>query len=143
MNDVLHPPLKTSFAEPKIGSERNFGLVFATMFALVALSPLAHGHQVRVWPLPIAVAFLGAAVLLPSALAPLNQLWFRLGLLLGKFVTPLVMTVLFFVTVTPVGILMRAAGKDPLRLKRQPEAKSYWVERSQPAPAPASLQDQF
>jgi hypothetical protein len=143
MNDVLHPPLKVSFADPKIGSERNFGLVFAAMFALVALSPLAHGHDVRVWPLPIALMFLAAAVLLPHALAPLNQLWFRFGLLLGKFVTPLVMTILFFVTVTPIGVLMRAAGNDPLRLKRQPDAKSYWVERPQPAPAPASLADQF
>jgi predicted membrane metal-binding protein len=143
MNDVLQPSLKADFAEPKIGSERNFGLVFAAMFALVALSPLAHGHDVRIWPLPIAVAFLCAAVLLPRALAPLNQLWFRLGLLLGKFVTPLVMTVLFFVTVTPVGVLMRAAGKDPLRLKWQPGAKTYWVERPEPAPKPASLQDQF
>ena len=143
MNDVLHPPLKASFAEPKMGSERNFGLVFAAMFALVALSPLLHGKEVRVWPLPLAVAFLTAAILLPRALEPLNHLWFKFGLLLGKFVTPVVMSVLFFATVTPVGIVMRAVGKDPLRLKWQPAAKSYWLDRATPAPAPGSLKDQF
>jgi hypothetical protein len=143
MNDVLHAPLKASFAEPKIGSERNFGLVFAAMFAFVALSPLVHGHDMRLWPLPFVAVFLGAAVLLPRMLAPLNQLWFRFGLLLGKFVTPLVMMVLFFATVTPVGILMRISGKDPLRLKWQPAAKSYWIERAEPEPAPGSLRDQF
>ncbi len=141
MNDVLHPPLKLSLAEPKIGSERSFGLVFAAMFALVAFSPLVHGHDVRVWALPIALLFLAVAVLLPRALAPFNQLWFRFGLLLGKFVTPLVMSILFFITVTPVALLMRATGQDPLRLKWQPAAKSYWVARTQPGRE--SLKDQF
>jgi len=143
MNDVLNPPLKASFADPKMGSERNFGLVFAAVFVLLALSPLVHGNEVRIWPLPVAAVFFAAATLLPGALAPLNHLWFRLGLLLGKFVTPLVMAVLFFVTVTPVGILMRIAGHDPLRLKWQPAAKSYWIKRSQPGSAPTSLKDQF
>jgi len=143
MNDVLHPPLKAGFAEPKMGSERNFGLVFAAVFALLALSPLMRGNEMRVWPLPVAAAFLAAAVLLPGALAPLNQLWFRFGLALGKFVTPLVMAVLFFVTVTPVGVLMRIAGRDPLRLRWQPAAKSYWLERSPAGPAPETLKDQF
>jgi hypothetical protein len=143
MNDILHPPLRASFAEPKMGSERNFGLVFAAMFALIAFLPLVHGNDMRVWPLPLAAVFLAAAVVAPRVLGPLNHLWFKLGLTLGKFVTPLVMTVLFFATVTPVGTLMRAVGKDPLRLKRQPDAKSYWLDRPAPGLAPGSLKDQF
>lgn len=143
MNDILHPPLKASFAEPKMGSERNFGLVFAAMFAFVAFAPLVHGREMQFWPVPLAAAFLAAALLLPRILGPLNHLWFKLGLLLGKFVTPVVMSILFFAAVTPVGMLMRATGKDPLRLRWQPAAKSYWVDRSAPAPAPQSLKDQF
>jgi hypothetical protein len=143
MNDILHPPLRGSHSEPKMGSERNFGLVFAALFAAISLAPLMHAGHVRVWPLPIAVLFLGAALLLPGSLARLNRAWFLLGILLGKVVTPLVMGVLFFVTVTPVGILMRLFGKDPLRLKRDPTAKSYWLDRSQSGRRAESLKDQF
>jgi hypothetical protein len=143
MNEAIHSPLGGSHDTPKMGSERNFGLVFAAAFAFVGFSPLVHGHEVRLWPLPLAGIFLIAAFLLPRVLAPLNRLWFLLGLLLGKVMTPVVMGVLFFVTVTPVGIAMRLSGKDPLRLKREPAAKSYWIERISPGPAAGSLKDQF
>ncbi len=126
-----------------MGSERNFGLVFAALFALMGLAPLVRAGEVRLWPLPIAAVFLAAAVVRPRALAPLNRLWFQIGMLLSKATTPLVMGVLFFITVTPVGLLMRLFGKDPLRLKREPAAKSYWLERSGPGITAESLKDQF
>ena len=143
MRDTLHPVLSAEHAQPKMGSERNFGLVFAAVFVLMGVLPLVRTGEVRLWPLPIAAVFLAAAVVRPRALAPLNRLWFRIGILLGKVMTPLVMGVLFFVTVTPVGLLMRLFGKDPLRLKREPAAESYWLERPGPSITGESLKDQF
>ena len=143
MTDIPHPLLSAGHAGPKISSERNFGLVFAGVFALISLSPLIHANQMRVWPLPIAAVFLAAAILAPRALAPLNRLWFLIGILLGKIVTPLVMTMLFFVVVTPVGVVMRLCGNDPLRLKRDRAAKSYWLDRPLLGPTTESFKDQF
>jgi large-conductance mechanosensitive channel len=87
--------------------------------------------------------FLAAASLAPRALKPLNRLWFLFGAFLHKIVSPLVMALLFFVTVTPIAILMRLAGKDPLRLKFDRAAKSYWIERTPPGPAPETMRNQF
>jgi Saxitoxin biosynthesis operon protein SxtJ len=143
MSNALFPGLSAGHAQPKMGSERNFGLVFAAVFALMGLAPLVHAGGVRLWPLPVAVAFLAVTAVRPGALAPLNRLWFRIGILLGKVMTPVMMGVLFFVVVTPVGLLMRLCGKDPLRLKREPAAKSYWLERSGLGLTAESLKDQF
>ena len=82
-------------------------------------------------------------VQLGVATEPLNRLWFLLGMMLGKIMTPVVMSLLFFVVVTPVGFLMRAFGQDPLRLKRERNAESYWIKRSPPGPAAESLKNQF
>lgn len=133
----------TRKTEPPMGSDRSFGLVFAVVFALVGLAPLRHGAEPRLWALALAVTFLVAALAAPGMLRPLNRLWFRFGLLLHHVVTPVVMGLLFFVVVTPVGLLMRATGKDPLRLRRDSAAASYWIERQPPGPAPASMRQQF
>ncbi|OAN53073.1 SxtJ family membrane protein [Magnetospirillum moscoviense] len=133
----------TAVTEVKIGSERSFGLVFAVLFAIIALWPLKDGGEIRLWALGAAVAFLVAALAAPRLLKPLNLLWFKFGMLLHHIVTPLVMGLLFFVTVTPVGLLMRATGKDPMRLKRDPAAASYWIERAPPGPAPETMKNQF
>ncbi len=79
----------------------------------------------------------------PQVLAPLNRLWFKLGLLLHKIVNPIVLGIMFYVVVTPTGLIMRLLGKDLLRLKRDPAAASYWIERTPPGPKPESLGDQF
>ncbi|WP_254431060.1 SxtJ family membrane protein [Magnetospirillum sp. LM-5] len=129
--------------EVKIGSERSFGLVFAVLFAIIALWPLKDGGDIRLWALGAAAAFLVAALAAPQLLKPLNFLWFKFGMLLHHIVTPLVMGLLFFLTVTPVGLLMRATGKDPMRLKRDPAAASYWIERAPPGPAPETMKNQF
>ncbi len=127
----------------KASSERAFGIVFAAVFALIGLWPLAATGGVRMWALIVAAVFLAAAFLAPRALKPLNRAWFLFGMLLHRIVSPLVMGLLFFLTVTPTAILMRLFGKDPLRLKLDRAAKSYWIERAPPGPEPESLRRQF
>jgi predicted membrane metal-binding protein len=129
----------------KGSSDRSFGFVMAAFFALLALFPLLHGplSSIRWWALVVAAAFLALALLWPAPLRPLNRAWLKLGLLLSKIVSPIVMMVLFYATVTPIGVLMRWAGKDPLRLRRDPAATSYWIPREPPGPAPNSMKQQF
>jgi hypothetical protein len=124
-------------------SDRSFGLVFAGVFAVVAVWPLTAGGSIRVWAAGCAAAFLAAALARPRLLAPLNRLWFRFGLALGRVTTPIVMAVVFFLAVTPTGLVMRALGKDLLRRRLDPAAKSYWIERTPPGPAPATMINQF
>lgn len=130
--------------EPIQGSsDRAFGVVFAAVFALIGVLPVPFGGVVRLWPLAISAAFLAGAVLAPSLLAPLNRVWLRLGLLLHRAVSPLVLGIMFFGVVTPIGLLMRALGKNPLRLDFDRTAASYWIQRSPPGPGPESFKDQF
>ena len=131
--------------EVKGSSERSFGLLMAGFFALVGLAPLVRAPHdaVRLWALPLAAAFLLLALFWRAPLRPLNLLWLKLGLLLFRVISPLVLALLFYATITPIGLLMRASGKDPLRLKREPDAASYWIAREPPGPPPASMKNQF
>jgi hypothetical protein len=133
-----------SRSETVVGaSDRSFGIVMTAAFAVMSLLNWWHdGHSWR-WTGGIALVFLAAALLYPAALKPLNRLWLKFGLLLHKVVNPIVMAFVFFGTVLPTGLIMRALGKDLLRLKRQPDAGSYWIERHPPPPAPESMKDQF
>jgi len=97
----------------------------------------------RSWASAVAAGFALVALLAPRLLRPLNQAWFRFGMLLHRVVSPLVMGLLFFVTVTPIGLLMRLTGKDPLRLRFDPAADSYWIDREPPGPPPDSMRNQF
>jgi hypothetical protein len=124
----------------KMGSERSFGLVFAGVFALAALLPLWHGHPPRLWALPIAAAFLAAALIRPAVLAPLNRLWFRFGLALGKVMTPVMMGVLFVVAVIPTALVMKLLRKDPLQRRFSSDAVTYWERREQ---QPGPMREQF
>jgi Saxitoxin biosynthesis operon protein SxtJ len=126
-------------------SDRSFGFVMAAFFGLVALFPLLGGplSSIRWWALAVAAAFLAFALLWPAALRPLNRAWLKLGLLLSKVVSPVVLMILFYATVTPVGLLMRWAGKDPMRLRRDTTSASYWIPRDPPGPAPDSMKQQF
>lgn len=125
------------------GSDRSFGLVMAAAFAVLALLNGWHGGHLWPWTAGLAGLCLAAALLFPAALNPLNRVWFKFGLLLHKVVNPIVMGLLFYGAVLPTGLVMRAIGKDLLRLKREPEADSYWIMRQPPGPAPKTMKDQF
>ena len=125
------------------GSNRGFGLVFGVVFIGVALWPLLEGSEPRYWAIGISAAFFLLALCRPAVLAPLNRVWTRIGLLMHKVVNPLVLGLMFYVVITPVGLFLRAVGKDPLRLKLDPDATSYWIKRSQPGPSPETMKRQF
>lgn len=130
-------------APVRAGSDRTFGLVFAAVFALIAILPMLHGRAPHVWALVIGMAFLATALTRPALLHPLNRLWFRFGILLHRLVTPVVLGVLFYLVLTPTAAVMRVFGKDPLQRRFDPEAESYWIRREPPGPAPESMVDQF
>jgi hypothetical protein len=125
------------------GSERSFGIVIAVALGLLTL--LNWWHDGRAWPwlAGVAVVFFAASYLCPAALKPLNWLWFKFGLLLHSVVSPIVMGLLFYAAVWPTGLVMRALGKDLLRLRREPERSSYWIARQPPGPEPETMKDQF
>jgi hypothetical protein len=129
----------------KGSSNKSFGLVIGAFFGIIALAPLVHAHAgpIRWWALAMAAMFVLSAFFWQEPLAPLNRLWTRLGLLLFRIVSPIVMALLFFGTITPIGYLMRRAGKDPLSLRRDPAAKSYWIVRDPPGPPPETMTRQF
>jgi hypothetical protein len=124
-------------------SDRSFGLVFAAVFAIVAFWPLLSRAQPRWWSVGVAAAFACVALAAPRLLATPNRLWMRFGVWLGRVVAPVATGVLFFVVFTPIGALMRAMGKDPLRLRREPDAETYWLPRTPPGPPRGSLDRQF
>ena len=125
------------------GSDRSFGLVMSAALAAVTLLNVWHGGRIWPWTGGIAALFLAAGLLRPSVLHPLNLQWLRLGLLLHRIVNPVVMALLFYGTVFPTGVVMRLMGKDILRLKREPDADSYWIVRVPPGPAAETMKDQF
>jgi hypothetical protein len=129
---------------PTGGSNRSFGLLFAAIFALIGCWPLLWGSGApRVWALFGSALFLAAALCVPSILQPLKRWWMRLALLLSRIVTPIVMGFLFVVGVWPTALFVRALGKDPMRLRRSPEAKTYWIARNPPGPDPKTMRNQF
>lgn len=127
----------------EISSDRSFGVVFAVFFLILGLIPLIKGAPIRYWALITSVLFLSVAIIKASLLHPLNLIWCKLGILMGKIVTPIVLCLLFYAVLTPLALLMRLSGKDPLRLKVEPQAKTYWIARTPPGPAPETMTNQF
>lgn len=127
----------------KGATDRSFGLVFSAVFTLIALYPLLDGGTILLWSLIVASFFLLLALLVPDTLAPANRLWTQFGELLHRIVSPVALGIVFFLAVFPTGLLMRLFGKDPLRLKIDRGASSYWIKRSPPGPAAESLNNQF
>ncbi|MBX3499118.1 MAG: hypothetical protein KF889_06705 [Alphaproteobacteria bacterium] len=138
----LHEDL-TREEEVQGSSNRSFGLVFTGFFAIVAaISAWRHGWMWP-WATGIAAAFLIVSFVAAGLLAPLNRAWMKFGLLLGRIVAPVVLGLLFFLSVVPIGLIMRARGKDLLRLKFDRGASSYWIERTPPGPPPETMRKQF
>jgi hypothetical protein len=124
-------------------SDRAFGLVFAGVFVIVAGWPLFHAGMPRWWAAGIAVVFAAVSLVKPALLNGLNRLWTAFGLLLGRIVRPIALAIVFYGVMTPLALLMRVAGKDPLRLKLDSGADSYWISREPPGPPPDSMSNQF
>lgn len=124
-------------------SDRSFGMVFAVVFAVLALAPWILAGKLVWWPLPISAGFLLAGLLRPHSLAPLNRWWLKFGLLLHRVVSPVALGLMFFVVITPFGFLARLWGWNPLKLGFDKALGSYWVYREPPGPTPESMKDQF
>ena len=123
----------------KISSNRSFGIVFFVVFFLIALYPLIHNEEIRIWSLIISLIFLILGLINSRILTPLNKIWFKFGILLGKIVSPIIMGIIFFLVVTPIGFIMRILGKDVLNLKFNAN-KSYWIEKTGPK---SKMKNQF
>ena len=123
----------------KIGSNKSFGIVFFIVFLLISLYPLINNENIRLWSLVFSLIFLILGALNSKILSPLNKLWFKFGLILGRIVSPIIMGIIFFLVVTPIGLIMRLLGKDVLNLKYR-EIKSYWIEKSGPK---SKMKNQF
>ena len=122
------------------GTEKSFGIVFSIIFLIVSLYPLINSEGLRVWALVVSIIFFLLAFLAPKILVLPNKLWFKFGLLIGSIVAPIVITLVYFVTVVPTGLIMRLLGKDLLKQKLDKNAKSYWIERKEPM---GSMKNQF
>ena len=126
-------------SEIKIGSNRSFGIVFCIVFLIIALYPLTNIGEIRIWALIISICFLILGLIKSTFLTPLNKLWFKFGIFLGKIISPLVMGIIFFLVVTPIAILMRLLGKDLLNLKFS-NNNTYWIEKNEPK---SKMKNQF
>lgn len=124
-------------------SDRVFGLVFAVFFLIVAGYPLLSGGVIRFWALGVSSIFIALGLFWPASLSVLNRLWMKLGILLGKVVSPIALGIVFYFAVFPIGVVMRLSGKDPLKLKYDAVVDSYWISRHPPGPDPKSLDKQF
>ena len=113
----------------KRSSEKSFGILFFVVFAIIGLYPLLSFNFVRVWALVIALIFLFLGLTKPSVLKPLNTGWIKLGEILGKIIAPIVMLLVFFIVITPIGLMLRLFGKDILGLKFSEKVKTYWITR--------------
>ena len=114
-----------------ISSNRNFGLVFFIVFLIISFWPLTNTESIRVWSIIISLIFLILGLLNSKLLTPLNKIWFKFGMILGGVVAPIVMGIIFFSVVTPIGIIMKITGKDLLNKKYNKEKKTYWIKRNQ------------
>ena len=120
-------------------TNRSFGGVFFIVFLVIGIYPILNGDEIRYWSLIISIIFLILGILNSKVLTPLNKIWFRFGIFLGKIISPLVMAIIFFFVVTPIGLLMRFIGKDLLNLKFNND-KSYWIEKKGPK---SKMKNQF
>ena len=123
----------------RVSSNRSFGIVFFIVFLLIATYPLLKGNDLRFWSLLISFGFLILGLINSKILSPLNKLWFKFGLILGKIISPLIMGIIFFVVVTPIGIVMRVLKKDLLNLKYN-QKETYWIKKTGPK---SKMKNQF
>ena len=126
-------------ADVKIGSNRSFGIVFFLVFLLISIYPLINNESIRIWSLVVSLIFLALGIINSNLLLPLNKLWFKFGIFLGKIISPIIMGIIFFLVVTPIGLIMKLLGKDVLNLKYN-DYRSYWIEKNGPK---SKMKNQF
>jgi hypothetical protein len=124
-------------------SDRSFGITFAVAFAVIGVLPSLRHGSVRWWALAVSSAFLAVSVVAPSVLHQPNRWWMKLAAVLNRVMSPVVMAVVFYLAVLPVALILRMLGKDPMRVRFDRAATSYWIPRDPPGPAPQSMSRQF
>ena len=129
--------------QPKPLDNRVFGLIFSGIFCVIAFFPVLFGNDYRQWALIVAAAWAIPAILFPSVLAPLNRLWAQFGQLMHKVINPILMGLIFFLTVLPTAIVLKVLGKDPMRRKFDAKADSYWIARDSDGLSKESFDNQF
>jgi len=127
----------------KASSNRAFGWVFVIVFLIIALWPLVFGGALRWWSLIVSGLVAVVTMAAPALLTIPNRLWLRFGLLLNRVVSPVVLAIMFYLVVTPMGLLMRLFARRTLHLRRVAAAGSYWIKREPPGPKPDSMPHQF
>ena len=125
--------------EIKISSNKSFGVVFFIVFFLFGIWPALKGNDVRYWSIFLSLIFLILGLLNSKLLSPLNRLWFKFGIILGNFIAPIIMGLVFFLVVTPIGLIMKLLGKDLINLKKN-KGKTYWIEKKE---IKTSMKNQF
>lgn len=125
------------------GSDKAFGLVFGGFFTIVGLHPLINGSPPRYWAMLLAALFVLAALLWPGLLSPLNKVWIKFGVVLNHVISPVALLITYCLAIVPTGLLLRAVGKDPLKLRLDPEATTYWIQRTPPGRADEQMKRQF
>ena len=131
--------MSNKHTDVKIGSNRSFGIVFFIVFVIIGLYPLINEGTIRTWSLVLSIIFLVLGLINSRLLTPLNKIWFKFGLFLGVIISPIIMGIIFFLVVTPIGLFMRFIKKDLLNLKYN-NNKSYWIEKSGPK---SKMKNQF
>ena len=123
----------------KLPSNRNFGIVFFLVFLIISIWPILSQNEIRIWSLIISGIFLVLGIFNSKLLLPLNKIWFKFGIFLGNFIAPIVMGIVYFMVVTPTGLIMKMLGKDLLNLKRN-NKNTYWIEKDN---SNSNLKNQF
>ena len=128
-----------NYKDIKIGSNRSFGIVFFFVFLFIGLWPILNGNEPRIWSIVISLIFFILGILNSKILTPLNKLWFRFGIFLGNFISPIIMGIVFFLVVTPTGLIMKLFRKDLINLKKN-NSNTYWIEKKD---IKSSMKNQF
>ena len=124
----------------KLPSNRSFGIVFFIFFLIIALWPLKSGLAIRIMPLIISIIFLILGLFNSNLLKPLNFLWMKFGLMLGKFISPIIMALIYYLTVVPTGLIFKILNKNLLNIKKKNSQKSYWINKKE---SQSTMKNQF
>ena len=124
----------------KLPSNRSFGIVFFIFFLIIALWPLKSGLDIRIMPLIISIIFLILGLFNSNLLKPLNFLWMKFGLMLGKFISPIIMALIYYLTVVPTGLIFKILNKNLFIIKKKNSQKSYWINKKE---SQSTMKNQF